>query len=197
MTEIMPWPSHRPQVNPSKHGWLHPTVRARLLTHLGPATDTVVEVGSWLGLSTRFICDRAPEATVCTIDTWEGSEEHKNKPEWAAMLPTLYETFLSSCWDYRERIIPIRGDSVSGMELVSDLSPDLVYLDGDHSYEGVKRDIETVYRLWPDVVIVGDDYHRRDYPGVCQAVDEAADSFLKGHKLLTSGRCWEAVPCEV
>jgi len=54
---------------------------------------------------------------------------------------------------------------------------DVVYIDGDHSYESAKSDIEA---WWPKIpeggVLAGHDY-QLPWPGVIQAVDE----FLKEH----------------
>ena len=49
---------------------------------------------------------------------------------------------------------------------------DVVYVDGDHSYEAVKKDIDTWWTKIPEGgVLCGHDYHA-GWPGVVQAVDE-------------------------
>ena len=50
---------------------------------------------------------------------------------------------------------------------------DLIFIDGDHTYEAVKQDIQ----LWqplliPEGILCGHDYSERHYPGVKRAVDE-------------------------
>jgi predicted O-methyltransferase YrrM len=60
----------------------------------------------------------------------------------------------------------------------SDESLDWVYIDGDHSYEAVKRDLEAYYRVVkPGGFIAGDDYGAANGwfgDGVTRAVDEFA-----------------------
>ena len=46
------------------------------------------------------------------------------------------------------RIIPIRGDSSYTLGIHDDQSLDMVFIDGDHSYEGCFNDLKTV---WPKV----------------------------------------------
>ena len=59
-----------------------------------------------------------------------------------------------------------------------DESLDWVYIDADHAYEGVKRDLEAYFRVVkPGGFIAGDDYGHVDRwfgDGVRQAVDEFA-----------------------
>ena len=50
---------------------------------------------------------------------------------------------------------------------------DFVFIDGEHGYEAAKADVEA---WWPKVrsggLLVGHDYDRHRFPGVCRAVDE-------------------------
>lgn len=91
----------------------------------------------------------------------------------------LYETFLSECWDYRERIIPVRRKSIEGLKLVAEagLTPDVIYIDGDHSYAAVHDDLVTALSLFPRSAILGDDW---DWPGVKQAVEEIVQEKRSG-----------------
>src|SRR5947199_248547 len=52
----------------------------------------------------------------------------------------------------------------------------LVYVDGLHTYEGVRRDIaDWLPFVEPDGLVVFDDYANPDWPGVARAVDEVAE----------------------
>jgi hypothetical protein len=174
LRSVCPWPAARPVVvePPPVAGWLDDNTRELLARGLSEETRLVVELGGWVGLSTRFIADQAPHATVITIDHWLGSPEHHQKPEWKAMLPNLFETFLALCWDYRHRIVPLRMTTLEGMRLVASmgLAPDLIYVDAEHSYEAVTGDLELIHELFPDALVVGDDY---GWSGVAPALDDA------------------------
>jgi hypothetical protein len=157
------WPDNVPAAKRHDHGWLCGDTKALLSEALNDRTSTVVEVGSWLGRSARFILKHAPSAHLYCIDTWQGSDEHKGHAEWSRMLSTLYETFLANMWDAKDRITPIRGRSQNGLRYLAEqgVEPDLVYVDGDHSEQAVYQDLSTAHRLFPSARLVGDDWSWR------------------------------------
>jgi len=155
------WPSTKPDVAPDHHGWLASDTKRLFADLLNHHTKQVVEIGSWLGLSARFILDHAPHAHLYCVDTWRGSPEHHRKAEYRSRLPRLYETFLVNVWEHRDRLTPVRCDSVIGMRHLANrlnVRPEMVYIDADHSAAGVSRDLRTALNLWPAARIVGDDW---------------------------------------
>src|ERR1019366_2044126 len=160
LRNLFPYPNRNNAVATCSHGWLRAGTMAALRAHLGPETRVVVELGSWLGKSTRYVAKHAPSATVIAVDHWCGSAEHHLQPVWRAMLPELYETFVVNCWKYRERIIPLRMSTLGGMELIASLGivPDLVYIDAGHDTKSVLDDLSTALRLFPNARLVGDDF---------------------------------------
>jgi hypothetical protein len=187
-----PWPAQRPDVPPPPdRNWLFPDTRKVLADTVSPDSRFIVEVGSWLGRSTRYIADLAPKARIAAIDHWVGSPEHTHDPELVPLLPRLYETFLSESWDYRDRVIPVKAKSVEGLKKVADagLTPDLIFIDADHSYEAVRADVTMALQLFPKTPLVGDDW---DWPGVRQAVEELARE--RTLKLEVRGVGWRILP---
>ena len=169
-----PWPAQKPEVPPfPQRDWLFPGTREILSRSVSPSTRLIVELGSWVGRSTRFLANLAPQATVIAIDHWQGSPEHKDDPELAQLLPRLYETFLAECWGYRDQIIPVKADTSEGLHRVAEsgLEPEVVYLDADHSFDAALRDITLAMDLFPKATIVGDDW---DWEGVHRAVETIA-----------------------
>jgi len=156
-----PWPEEKPNVPQDPHGWFSDEVKTTALKNqIDSSTGIIVELGSWLGMSTRLMLEAAPNAAVISIDHWQGSIEHKDNPKIMEKLPTLYETFLVNCWEYRERLIPIRSSSNDGLKVVYDsgIRPDLILIDADHTYEGVLFDLVLSDLLFPTSLLVGDDY---------------------------------------
>jgi len=167
------FPPKPPLVPKSNHGWFGVANREVLTAIIKPKFKVIVELGSWLGLSTRFLAKTAPKAAIIAIDHWLGSAACHEDKEWRKHLPALYETFLASCWAYRNQIIPLRMNTISGLRLVRSLNimPDLVYIDADHEYASVRADIEMTLSLFPKARIVGDDLWA---DGVQKAVSEVA-----------------------
>jgi len=111
-----------------------------------PRGATHVEIGSWMGLSSIVIANALIanlnfDARIHCIDTWQGSPEHRTEAEIQA--GTLFETFLQNVHDAKvdHFIRPVRGDSASLAADYADGSIDSIFIDGDHSYEGCRRDI--------------------------------------------------------
>lgn len=185
------WPDRKPMVPIplEETGWLADGPREALAEFLGPHTQVVVELGSWLGMSTRFIAEHAPAARVVAIDHWKGSPEHQAKPVWSRMLPMLYETFLAMNWEYRHQIIPVRETTQDGLRAVATagIQPDVVFFDADHAQEAVAADVALAAELFPGTQFVGDDF---DDPGVAAAITQ----FVEQHdcSLTTAGSTWRA-----
>ncbi len=185
-----PWPDTIPDVAPDEHGWFQ-SCNARLLKRvLGPQTKLLVELGSWLGKSARFMLRAAPGATIICIDHWRGSAEHHapRRQDVNDKLPRLYETFLRNMWPWRDRVVPLRGDTVAGLRELGrlHLAPDLVYIDAGHDYENVRADLRTALELFPAARIAGDDWIY--FEGVRRAVGELAEA--RGLKIVCEENAW-------
>lgn len=171
LREKYPWPTIKPNVLPDPQSMFSNTQYMKKI--LNPNLTLIVELGSWLGGSTRFILDGAPNSVVLAIDHWKGSPEHQNN-EWSHKLPTLYETFLVNCWHYRHRLIPMKTTTLQGLQDIYDagLRPDLFYVDAGHDYDSVMADLEKIHTLFPTSHIVGDDW---GWPTVRNAVIDFAN----------------------
>ncbi len=181
------FPEKPPGVPASDHGWFGPEHVELLSGLLKPETKVVLELGSWLGKSTRFIASRAPKATVFAVDHWQGSAEHHAMPDCQGMLPTLYDTFLKNCWMFRTRIVPLRMDTISGMKLIHQhkVEPDIIFIDAGHDYISARADLSHALSLFPNAILCGDDFL---WPGVGQTVREHAHAGIM--KAFVKGNVW-------
>lgn len=151
---------------------------------------TVVEIGSFLGLSAVWFADRVDH--VFCVDTWFEGATYESENNLVGTLrrwdlprdffPLFRDNIMrSGVW---HKVTPIKGHS----HFVHGEVPfaDLIYIDGDHSYEGCKRDIE-IYRDKARVILCGDDYTERmesDGTGEtpCFGVIEAVTELLPNHR---------------
>lgn len=184
LKSIYIWPEQKPDIEFNDGGWFPDCNKEVLKKYISPETKIIVELGSWLGLSTRWLLENAPNATVIAIDHWKGSPENEKDP----ILPMLYETFLSNCWAYRDRLIPVKETTRYGLYLLKqfDINPDIAYVDAGHDYDSAKEDIFSLLNF--NCRLIGDDFNPISWPGVTQAVWEAAiavNADIEIHK-----SCW-------
>lgn len=191
--KLFKWPAEKPNVPTDDHGWF--INGSTLGKFVSPQNKVVVELGSWLGSSTRFILQHAINAKVIAIDHWSndikdygngGSTDASSDPG-IEKIGTLWETFLVNCWDYKDRLYPVRAYTQDGLKKLKDydIVADVVYIDASHSYEDVLADITLSRELWPNAQIVGDDYA---WESVRRAVHEYADE--NGFKVVAEENCW-------
>ena len=192
------WPAVSPGLPFDDHGWFGWCHQAVLDAVLPRDSKIIVELGSWLGKSTRFLLASAPRATVIAVDHWKGDQSilSGGEQEVADRLPRLYEGFLSNCWEHRDRLIPLRRTTCEGLLEIreSGIEPDFIYLDAGHQYEEAKGDLEAIGRMFPACLLSGDDYGGK-WQGVKQAVDEHAKA--RGLEVLTVQHAWTVVRPEM
>src|SRR5258708_21030191 len=133
----------------------------------------IVEMGRYLGRSTRALGDNTT-GTVYAIDDWYGPRDVEIPEEERTK---IFETFVRNMDGLRPKVQPIRCDHGDALPTTEPLmgpptadGPDMIFIDGDHQYENVKRDIETWWkRLKPGGLLCGHDVQLR---GVSEALAE-------------------------
>lgn len=143
------------------HGWFGNGIPLDLLLKQRKV-KTIVEVGSWLGNSTRHMASLIPEGgKVYAVDHWLGSVEHQEgQYAFYHALPYLYDQFLSNVIHkgLTDKIVPIRMSSLEAAQVLT-VKPDLVYLDGAHDTESVYNDLVAWYPfIQGHGIICGDDW---------------------------------------
>lgn len=139
------------------------------------------EVGVFKGYTAEMILQSKTDLTWYMIDPWGQEEPDRSYIESGAedaFLPTedmekIYEKVANMADGYRDRAIIMRGKSVDIADSFDTRTLDLVFIDGDHSYDGAKRDINAWYsKVKSGGWIGGHDYQHERFPGVTQAVNE-------------------------
>lgn len=168
---IIGWPEEIPEAEYDSAGWFCTDTRKNIDSALQKNPKTIVEIGSWLGLSSRYLANQSKAHIYC-LDTWKGSQEHKHQKH-SHKLPLLWQTFCKNNWTYKDRITPVKGFSKDGLAWLFEegIDVDLFYVDGSHQYEDVIQDLYYINEHWPKADIVGDDYL---WSGVHSAVHEFA-----------------------
>ena len=119
-----------------------------LLASIGPGCGAVLEVGSLYGRSTCYLAagsKRNGRETVVAVDTFQGSPEHQagQAAEQADIVRegSTFKTFLRNLarHDLADWVRPLKMTSEEAAAQWSGPIR-LLFLDGDHAYEAVRRD---------------------------------------------------------
>lgn len=131
--------------------------------------STILEIGSWKGKSTHALLSGCKNGKVTSVDHFLGSKGQKMVVEDGSG-KSIYDQFMSNV-GHLGNLEVCKMSSEEAAKKLRGKKFDVVFIDGEHTYEGVKRDIE----LWKDSatkIISGHDYCET-WPGVVKAVDEA------------------------
>lgn len=132
-------------------------------------SKTIVEFGSFHGRSTRALGDHCINGRVWAVDPWNGEYPTVRGDVAATVNTFVYPQFCRNLQDLiaSGRVVPHRGFSWS---FHLPYQVDMVFIDGDHRYEIVLKDIDRALELVkPGGIISGHDY---TWPTVKQAVSE-------------------------
>jgi hypothetical protein len=133
----------------------------------------VAEIGVWEGRHAKILQNQLDIEKMYLIDPYDAYEDYEESKSEVERMRDAKKTAHSKLESY---------DNVEWVELYSqqaaqeiDEQLDYVYIDGNHNYDYVKRDIELSYELVePGGVIAGHDFSI-SWSGVIQAVIEFAD----------------------
>jgi Methyltransferase domain len=157
--------------------------RRRLLRKL-PKNGACAEVGVWKGDGTTAILHHTRPRTVYLIDPWEHQPDHGkalygDSTDQAAMDAVHDEVLARFGAEIEEgRVKVIRSRSQAATAGFGEGDLDWAWIDGDHSYEAVKADLDSFARIVkPDGYLAGDDYILDWWGnGVIKAIDEFVES---------------------
>ena len=176
-------------LNFDDHGWF-PKWNSQLLLPLVKDKKLVLEIGSWLGKSTREWLKNSSAHVIC-VDTWGGSIEH-NKNDTRVI--NLYNQFVANQREWGNRISMMQMTSVKALlelQKYPEVQPDFIYIDASHQYEDVYLDLSLCYNTYPNAIICGDDWgwHNKTQ-GKRQTVQEAVKEFCKNYNLEYEANHW-------
>jgi predicted O-methyltransferase YrrM len=160
----------------------HMTRKERVVLYkLSSSKSVITEIGSYVGASTCCFgatANALKNTQIICIDTWNNDAmSDGNRDTWVE-----FKKNTSSFFDF---VVPIRGFSTDVVEQVRKVahSFDILFIDGDHSYEGVKADWEAYkHFLKPDSIVVFHDYGWAE--GVKRVVHEDVLPLVSSHNQL-------------
>lgn len=126
----------------------------------------IVEIGVFVGGSVRQWLGASPDATVVAVDPWpqitgphvfydthpvgRAHGEQLRRPD------GLYDAFLATLWDERERVVPMRATGCAALTVLNEvgLRPDMIFIDADKQ----AAEIRLCDKLFPQAIVCGDDW---------------------------------------
>lgn len=149
-------------------------------------TSHFVEIGCFKGKSSAYLAteinNSGKNIKLDCIDLWDDLYDDKSGTLKSTKVQcNLYETFLSNIEPVKHIINPIRCDSHTSSNFFKNESLDFVYIDANHFYDYVKKDIELWYpKIKKGGILAGHDFINNNNCQVKQAVEE----FCKNNNLI-------------
>jgi len=136
----------------------------------------VVEVGVFMGENAKTIL-RSKPTYLYLMDTWTGTAASGLGNERQRV--NLHHMRKSLERELYGEPVSFLGPSPDGFKDI-DIEPDFIYIDADHTYPAVMRDLTHAYQLLKGrrTILGGHDYHSRT-----QGVRDAVDDFVKAYDL--------------
>ena len=128
------------------------------------------EVGVWKGHNTEHIIKVLPIRKIYAVDPWIPFSSSGHDIKTMTIAEKDARKRLSK---YGSRVEIIKATADDAVKLLPE-NMDFIYIDGNHDYEHVKKDIENYYRkLGVGGILAGDDIQNRRIPnGVAKALAE-------------------------
>lgn len=145
---------------------------------------TMVEIGVARGHHSAHLLEAIPDLLVYSIDPWGYfPDEYDNMYSYHTLADDekLYRQAAELLKPFGRRSNILRCTSSRATRLINE-TLNMVHLDGDHSYEGIKEDIKNWWgKLKVGGILSGNAYGHNAHPGVAKAVNEFINK--KGLKL--------------
>lgn len=145
-----------------------------VVKHL-PPNSVLVELGSFQGRSSVAIAAVLPESSVLhCIDFFEGTilSPGQVRPPMEEVVKMNVDAFTKNieAFGVKDKVKLHISPTTAAAKLFAPESIDLLFIDADHSYEGVVADLQHWYpKLKSGGFLLCDDYEEK-WPGVIQAI---------------------------
>lgn len=159
--------------------------RYRVVSEL-PKRAVGAEVGAWKGDFSALLLKLTRPTKLYLIDPWAYRDDpgyegamYGGKIAGQAGMDAIYQSVCERFQRQEDKVVVLRKTSTDAAAELAPASLDWVYIDGDHTYEAVKADLEAYGQIVrPGGVIAGDDYGMHGW-WTSGAVDEFAETVGK------------------
>ena len=162
--------------------WFKQTAEDNFKTQLTPLAGKFnlrfLQIGAYTGDATVWLVDNIltqANSVLEDVDIWTGSDEEAHKAMDWADVEKVYDSRIA----FRPNVIKYKMDSREYLRSVEESTFDFIYIDGDHTAEGVLQDAVLAWRLLkPGGIIAFDDYLWEDPRGIEYQPGWSIDTFV-------------------
>ena len=162
--------------------WFKQTAEDNFKTQLTPLAGKFnlrfLQIGAYTGDATVWLVDNIltqANSVLEDVDIWTGSDEEAHKAMDWADIEKVYDSRIA----FRPNVIKYKMDSREYLRSVEESTFDFIYIDGDHTAEGVLQDAVLAWRLLkPGGIIAFDDYLWEDPRGIEYQPGWSIDTFV-------------------
>ena len=151
----------------------------------------ILEIGSYEGRSAIFFLDNFKNSIINCVDTWSGSDEHDNFD-----FGVIEKNFDSntSAFQSNDRLKKFKMNS-NEFFLNNSKTYDLIFVDGDHSSNQVKIDINNSWKILnKGGYLILDDYMWWFYKDLKRNPSSSINNFIVNHiSEISSLKIWQQV----
>jgi len=145
--------------------------RRNFLFDMIPKRAVCLEIGVWEGTFTKQIVRKSNPSELHIVDPWVFTEGMKKYFDGQEALEEVFERVYKR-FGKRDNIFIHRCMSEQLASNFHDEYFDWIYIDGDHSFEGLYSDLINYYpKVKKGGLVIGDDYGGKS-PGVEKAVNK-------------------------
>jgi len=132
-----------------------------------------VEVGVWKGSNAYDMISFLPIKKLYLIDPYKHYDNYDDYKE--DDMDNMYDRVKEKFKPFGDKVKLIRKMSIDAVEDIPD-GCDFIYIDANHSYEFVKKDLKLFYpKVKKGGIFCGHDYNYIRHPGVTKAVNEFSE----------------------
>lgn len=132
-------PQHEYQMpKPNIKGWMFKK-ELEWLYDRAKEMGTILEVGSWKGRSVHALL-LGCQGPVFAIDHFKGNPSELKGKHQEATYNDISQTFFENVGHF-SNLAMLKMNSQQAVQLFADKSIDMIFIDGEHTYEAVKQDL--------------------------------------------------------
>lgn len=157
-----------------------------------PKDMKIAELGIFKGEFSKIILEKLIPSELFLVDLFPEEMYSGDKDGNNIVLANLNEMYDQIVEEFKqfENVKVIKSYTSDFLNSLENEYLDAVYIDADHSYDGVKADLTLSYKkVKKGGIIMGHDYTNRMFPGVVKAVNEFCNDFDLKISFLTEDGC--------